>query len=116
MASELLPEPDTPATATTRQSGISTSRSRRLLCRTPRASMTSGSRVVRAPSVWPGVERTMPSCYAGDRGRHRPARASADRDHHADIAVRGLAAIAEEVEEPRKWHHHAVFRADTALD
>src|ERR1700722_2316564 len=59
MASELLPEPDTPATATTHHSGMSTSRSRRLLCRTPRASMAVGSRARRSASAVPVVEQPM---------------------------------------------------------
>src|SRR5579862_9341793 len=42
MASDVLPEPDTPTTATVRQSGTSTSTSRRLLCRAPRTPMTVG--------------------------------------------------------------------------
>src|ERR1700733_9127706 len=59
MASELFPEPDTPATATTHHSGMSTSRSRRLLCRTPRASMAEGSRAKRSAAALPGVELAM---------------------------------------------------------
>src|SRR5580700_5250201 len=42
MASDVLPDPDTPTTATVRQSGTSTSTSRRLLCRAPRTPMTAG--------------------------------------------------------------------------
>src|SRR5262249_54035165 len=42
MASDVLPDPDTPATATVRHSGTSTSISRRLLCRAPRTPMTAG--------------------------------------------------------------------------
>src|ERR1700721_1357606 len=42
MASDVLPDPDTPTTATSRHSGTSTSTSRRLLCRAPRTSMTAG--------------------------------------------------------------------------
>jgi len=42
MASDVLPEPDTPTTATTRHSGTSTSMSRRLLCRAPRTLMHAG--------------------------------------------------------------------------
>ena len=59
MASELLPEPETPATATTHHRGTSTSRSRRLLCRTPRASIAAGSRASRSAAALPGVERNM---------------------------------------------------------
>ena len=43
MASDVLPEPDTPTTATVRHSGTSTSMSCRLLCRAPRTPMTRGS-------------------------------------------------------------------------
>src|SRR5215470_7032908 len=42
MASDVLPDPDTPTTATVRHSGTSTSRSCRLLCRAPRTPMTVG--------------------------------------------------------------------------
>jgi hypothetical protein len=42
MASDVLPEPDTPTTATVRHSGTSTSMSCRLLCRAPRTPMTVG--------------------------------------------------------------------------
>ena len=42
MASDVLPDPDTPTTATVRHSGTSTSTSRRLLCRAPRTPMTTG--------------------------------------------------------------------------
>jgi hypothetical protein len=42
MASDVLPDPDTPTTATVRHSGTSTSISRRLLCRAPRTAMTLG--------------------------------------------------------------------------
>src|SRR5262252_10019241 len=42
MASDVLPDPDTPTTATVRHSGTSTSTSRRLLCRAPRTPMTVG--------------------------------------------------------------------------
>ena len=42
MASDVLPDPDTPTTATVRHSGTSTSMSRRLLCRAPRTPMTVG--------------------------------------------------------------------------
>src|ERR1700684_3515128 len=42
MASDVLPEPDTPTTATIRHSGTSTSTSRRLLWRAPRTPMTVG--------------------------------------------------------------------------
>jgi len=43
MASDVLPDPDTPATATVRHSGTSTSMSCRLLCRAPCTPMTLGS-------------------------------------------------------------------------
>ncbi len=43
MASDVLPDPDTPTTATVRQSGTSTSMSCRLLCRAPCTPMTLGS-------------------------------------------------------------------------
>ena len=42
IASDVLPEPDTPTTATVRHSGTSTSTSCRLLCRAPRTPMTAG--------------------------------------------------------------------------
>src|SRR5258708_23451357 len=42
MASDVLPDPDTPTTATVRHSGTSTSTSLRLLCRAPRTPMTVG--------------------------------------------------------------------------
>src|SRR5215472_15663918 len=42
MASDVLPDPDTPTTATVRHSGTSTSISRKLLCRAPRTPMTVG--------------------------------------------------------------------------
>ena len=43
MASDVLPDPDTPTTATVRHSGTSTSMSCRLLCRAPCTPMTLGS-------------------------------------------------------------------------
>jgi hypothetical protein len=43
MASDVLPEPDTPTTATVRHNGTSTSTSRRLLCLAPRTLMAPGS-------------------------------------------------------------------------
>ena len=43
MASDVLPDPDTPTTATERHSGTSTSMSRRLLWRAPRTPMVVGS-------------------------------------------------------------------------
>src|SRR5215470_7577453 len=43
MASDVLPDPDTPTTATVRHSGTSTSTSRRLLCRAPRTPIAAGS-------------------------------------------------------------------------
>src|SRR5215831_7915506 len=42
MASDVLPDPDTPTTATVRHSGTSTSMSCRLLCRAARTPMTVG--------------------------------------------------------------------------
>ena len=42
MASDVLPDPDTPATATVRHSGTSASTSRRLSCRAARTPMTAG--------------------------------------------------------------------------
>ena len=42
IASDVLPDPDTPTTATIRHSGTSTLTSRRLLCRAPRTPMTVG--------------------------------------------------------------------------
>ena len=42
MASDVLPDPDTPTTATVRHNGTSTSISRRLLCRAPRTPMALG--------------------------------------------------------------------------
>src|SRR5580693_10000005 len=42
MASDVLPDPDTPTTATVRHSGTSTSMSCRLLCLAPRTPMTVG--------------------------------------------------------------------------
>src|SRR5712671_448934 len=42
MASHVLPDPDTPTTATVRHSGTSTSISSRLLCRAPRTAITVG--------------------------------------------------------------------------
>jgi hypothetical protein len=55
MASEVLPDPDTPTTATVRHNGTSTSMSCRLLCRAPRTPMTVG-RVPgtgMSPAGWP---------------------------------------------------------------
>jgi hypothetical protein len=43
IARDVLPDPDTPTTATVRHSGTSTSTSLRLLCRAPRTPMTVGS-------------------------------------------------------------------------
>src|SRR6202023_2575940 len=63
MASDVLPEPDTPTTATIRHSGTSTSTSRRLLCRAPRTAMTAG-RVAgtgSSPAVIPGTLRPGPA-------------------------------------------------------
>ena len=42
----------------------------------------------------------------------------ADGDHHADVAIRelSLAKMAQSVEEPGNRHHHAVLRADPALN
>ncbi len=42
MASDVLPDPDTPATATVRHSGTSASTSPRLSCRAPRTPVTAG--------------------------------------------------------------------------
>jgi hypothetical protein len=42
VASDVLPDPDTPVTATVRHGGTSTSTSRRLSCRAPRTPMTAG--------------------------------------------------------------------------
>src|SRR5579859_2895689 len=53
MASEVLPDPDTPTTATVRHSGTSTSISRRLLRRAPRTLMAAGS--VCGTGISPGV-------------------------------------------------------------
>src|SRR5258708_15438643 len=56
MASDVLPDPDTPTTATVRHSGTSTSMSCRLLCLAPRTPMTVG-RVAGtgiSPAVIPG--------------------------------------------------------------
>jgi hypothetical protein len=60
MASDVLPEPDTPTTATVRHSGTSTSMSWRLLWRAPRTAMAWGSvpgtptSPAAAPSkIWP---------------------------------------------------------------
>src|SRR6266487_1311454 len=47
MASDVLPDQDTPTTATVRHNGTSTSMSCRLLCRAPRTPMTVG----RAPGT-----------------------------------------------------------------
>jgi hypothetical protein len=57
MASDVLPEPDTPTTATFRHSGTSTSISRRLLCRAPRTPMTAGREpgTGRSGAVIPGT-------------------------------------------------------------
>ena len=52
MASDVLPDPDTPTTATVRHSGTSTSISLRLLCRAPRTPMTVGK--------VPGTESSYP--------------------------------------------------------
>jgi hypothetical protein len=42
IASDVLPDPDTPAIATVRHSGTPASTSRKLLCRTPRTPVTGG--------------------------------------------------------------------------
>jgi len=55
MASDVLPDPDTPTTATVRHNGTSTSMSCRLLCRAPRTLMTVGSSsgTGMSPAGWP---------------------------------------------------------------
>src|ERR1700722_3066272 len=42
--------------------------------------------------------------------------APSDGDDHADVAVRELATIAEQVEDPGDRHHDAVLGADPALN
>src|SRR5580704_10827855 len=70
MASDVLPDPDTPTTATIHHNGTSTSMSRRLLCRAPRTLMTAG-RVPGteiSPVAIPGTLRSSASGYpAGGR-------------------------------------------------
>src|SRR5690242_7219066 len=78
MASDVLPEPDTPTTATVRHSGTSTSMSRRLLCRAPRTPMTVGrvsgtgmSAAIAgnlAPSVRGGCRRSVHGAVEVERG------------------------------------------------
>src|ERR1700737_3213845 len=73
MASDVLPDPDTPTTATVRHSGTSTSMSCRLLCRAPRTPMTVG-RVPGteiSPAAIPGNLR--PSVSGRRRDGLRPA-------------------------------------------
>src|ERR1700751_5981690 len=73
MASEVLPAPDTPTTATVRHSGTSTSISRRLLCRAPRTAMTAG-RVPGtgiSPAAIPGTLRPSVRGHPGGRPRLR---------------------------------------------
>src|SRR6185437_14739276 len=64
MASDVLPEPDTPTTATVRHSGTSTSISRRLLCRAPRTLMAAG-RVSGTGNSTASIKAT----YAGRAGQ-----------------------------------------------
>src|SRR5690348_18429010 len=77
MASEVLPDPDTPTTATVRHSGTSTSISRRLLCRAPRTLMTAG-RVVGpgiSTAAMPGNLRpSVPGWSVGAPFAPRPGR------------------------------------------
>src|SRR6476660_633527 len=68
MASDVLPEPDTPTTATVRHSGTSMSISRRLLCRAPRTPMTAG-RVDGALKALAAIRLLAPD------GRQEPQRA-----------------------------------------
>src|ERR1700733_4505441 len=76
MASDVLPEPDTPTTATVRQSGTSTSTSRRLLCRAPRTPITVG-RV-------PGSASSVITLRV-----YRPARALVQAQRLHDLESRG---------------------------
>ncbi len=85
MASDVLPDPDTPTTATVRHSGTSTSMSRRLLCLAPRTLMAAGS--------VPGADRSgivMATTQAGlrdlARDRRSPVPGASGR---AGSAVRG---------------------------
>src|SRR5580693_826037 len=73
MASDVLPDPDTPTTATVRHNGTSTSISRRLLCRAPCTPMTAG-RVPGteiSPAVIPGTLRPTVSGHPGGTPRLR---------------------------------------------
>src|SRR6266852_615173 len=100
MASDVLPDPDTPTTATTRHSGTSTSTSRRLLCRAPRTAMTVG-RVPGtgiSPAAIPGTlrpparARTGAACAgpgAWSSGVDRAGRALVEAQRLHDLEGRG---------------------------
>src|SRR6201987_192228 len=73
MASDVLPDPDTPTTATVRHRGTSTSISCRLLCRAPRTAITAG-RVPGtgiSPAAIPGTLRPSVSGHPGGMPRLR---------------------------------------------
>src|SRR5690242_9477708 len=95
MASDVLPDPDTPTTATIRHSGTSTSTSRRLLCRAPRTAMTAG-RVPgtgSSPAVIPGTLRPGPASAgpgAWSSGVDRTGRALVKAQRLHDLEGRGL--------------------------
>src|SRR4029077_10795978 len=94
MASDVLPDPDTPTTATIRHRGTSTSTSRRLLCRAPRTAMTAG-RVPGAgssPAVIPGTLRPGPASAgsgAWSSGVDRTGRALVEAQRLHDLEGRG---------------------------
>src|SRR5690242_3168 len=95
MASDVLPDPDTPTTATVRHSGTSTSMSLRLFCRAPRTSMTAGrvlgtgravgSMLSNLSPATPGTsQRLDPLLGAGDE---RLAREDLLGQHPVDLGV-----------------------------
>src|ERR1700680_881387 len=83
MASDVLPDPDTPTTATVRQSGTSTSISRRLLCRAPRTPMIVG----RFPGTGASPATTPGSLRPSVRDDSTGTASSADRLSTASAAT-----------------------------
>src|SRR6266540_479280 len=79
MASDVLPDPDTPTTATVRHSGTSTSISRRLLCRAPRTPMTVG-RVGGTETSPVATQVSLGPCVSRHHGSRCQGQASAE--HH----------------------------------
>src|SRR6266487_2713770 len=103
MASDVLPDPDTPTTATVRHSGTSTSISRRLLCRAPRTSMTVG-RVPGTEMSPAAIPVNLRPSVQGCSVRTAPGRRSPGPGAVHLCAHRTGAADAEPVVEAQRLH------------